>query len=159
MTHDRRCASTHLTEFGGIYLPDSIEDFGQNLEPYVPPKEAFFGGVDFDEQARDAAEIARRDAAEIARRDRARGVAHLSPPRSRCGISAYISARSRHPPPRSRCCISTYILARSRHPPAAQPMLYGIIFSLAAFNLLFLPFFWVRLARRANDPVGQVAAP
>ena len=34
-------------------------------------------------------------------------------------------------------------------------MLFGIIFGLAGINLLFLPWFWIRLARRADDPVGE----
>ena len=45
----------------------------------------------------------------------------------------------------------------TRHTPLSpsQPMLFGIIFGLAGINLLFLPWFWIRLARRADDPVGE----
>ena len=55
-----RCASEHLTEFAGVYFPDSIEEFGENLVPFIPDAEDFIkGGVDFDEQA-DTPEISPR---------------------------------------------------------------------------------------------------
>ena len=54
-----------------MYIPDSIEDFGDNLKPFIPDADDFIkGGVDFNEQA-DMPEMAprwRRDGAEIALR-------------------------------------------------------------------------------------------
>ena len=43
-----------------MYFPDSIEEFGENLVPFIPDAEDFIkGGVDFDEQA-DTPEISPR---------------------------------------------------------------------------------------------------
>ena len=80
------CISSHLTEWGGMYFPDSAAEFGENLEPYIPSAEDFIsGGVDFD----------------------------------------------------------------------AQPMLWGIVFGLAAINAVFLPLFWIKLMYRAHDIGGH----